>query len=68
MLKKDLIARNPLRILENTGNTVLNAGQFGMVAAMAGVGKTACWCSWPWIAFSMVKMSYISVLINLSKR
>jgi len=41
MLKKDLIARNPLRILENTGNTVLNAGQFGMVAAMAGVGKTA---------------------------
>lgn len=41
MLKKDLITRNPLRILESTGNTVLNAGQFGMVAAMAGVGKTA---------------------------
>lgn len=41
MVKKDLIARNPLRILEHTGNAVLSAGQFGMVAAMAGVGKTA---------------------------
>lgn len=41
MIKKDLIARNPLRILENAGNTMLNAGQFGMVAATAGVGKTA---------------------------
>jgi hypothetical protein len=41
MLKKDLILRNPLRLLGNNADDVLSEGGFGAVLARAGVGKTA---------------------------
>lgn len=41
MLKKDLIFRNPLRLLGRTTEEILNPGEFGAVLARAGVGKTA---------------------------
>jgi len=41
MLKKDLIMRNPLRLMGHETDDILQAGQFGAVLARAGVGKTA---------------------------
>jgi hypothetical protein len=41
MLKKDLILRNPLRVMGHENDDILNAGEFGAVLARAGVGKTA---------------------------
>src|SRR5210317_1320544 len=41
MLKKDLILRNPLRVMGSENDDILNSGQFGAVLARAGVGKTA---------------------------
>lgn len=41
MLKKDLIIRNPLRLMGHEADDILQAGQFGAVLARAGVGKTA---------------------------
>jgi hypothetical protein len=41
MLKKDLIMRNPLRMIGYENDDILNAGEFGAVLARAGVGKTA---------------------------
>jgi hypothetical protein len=41
MLKKDLILRNPLRLIDQEGDQALGAGEFGAVLARAGVGKTA---------------------------
>ena len=41
MLKKDLILRNPLRLIGHEGEDILNDGQFGAIMARAGVGKTA---------------------------
>lgn len=41
MLKKDLILRNPLRLLGKSTETLLSPGGFGVVTARAGVGKTA---------------------------
>jgi hypothetical protein len=41
MLKKDLIMRNPLRVMGYENDDILNAGEFGAVLARAGVGKTA---------------------------
>jgi hypothetical protein len=41
MLKKDLILRNPLRMMGYENDEILNAGEFGAVLARAGVGKTA---------------------------
>ena len=41
MLKKDLILRNPLRILGTQEEEPLKEGAFGAVLAKAGVGKTA---------------------------
>ena len=41
MLKKDLILRNPLRVMGQENDDILDAGQFGAVLARAGVGKTA---------------------------
>ena len=41
MLKKDLILRNPLRVMGYENNDILSTGQFGAVLARAGVGKTA---------------------------
>ena len=41
MLKKDLILRNPLRMMGNENDDILAAGEFGAVLARAGVGKTA---------------------------
>ena len=41
MLKKDLILRNPLRMMGRENDDILDAGQFGAVLARAGVGKTA---------------------------
>ena len=41
MLKKDLILRNPLRLLGRKTEEILDAGEFGAVLARAGVGKTA---------------------------
>ena len=41
MLKKDLILRNPLRLLGQENKDILPKGGFGAVLARAGVGKTA---------------------------
>jgi len=41
MLKKDLIMRNPLRMMGYENDDILNPGEFGAVLARAGVGKTA---------------------------
>jgi len=41
MLKKDLILRNPLRLMGHENDDILDSGQFGAVLARAGVGKTA---------------------------
>jgi hypothetical protein len=41
MLKKDLILRNPLRLLGNENEDILLPGGFGAVLARHGVGKTA---------------------------
>jgi len=41
MLKKDLILRNPLRLLGGENQEILPQGGFGAVLARAGVGKTA---------------------------
>ncbi|MEW6673685.1 MAG: cytoplasmic protein [Thermodesulfobacteriota bacterium] len=41
MLKKDLILRNPLRLLGNERETILSPGGFGAILARAGVGKTS---------------------------
>jgi hypothetical protein len=41
MLKKDLILRNPLRLLGSRTEEKLTDGEFGAVLARAGVGKTA---------------------------
>ena len=41
MLKKDLILRNPLRLLGSRTEDKLTDGEFGAVLARAGVGKTA---------------------------
>jgi len=41
MLKKDLILRNPLRVMGYENDDILDAGEFGAVLARAGVGKTA---------------------------
>ncbi len=41
MLKKDLILRNPLRILGSEEREPIGDGEFGGVLAKAGVGKTA---------------------------
>ena len=39
MLKKDLILRNPLRLLGNEQETILSPGGFGAILARAGVGQ-----------------------------
>jgi hypothetical protein len=41
MLKKDLIMRNPLRMMGYENDEIIEAGEFGAVLARAGVGKTA---------------------------
>ena len=41
MLKKDLIFRNPLRLMGHEADDILQPGDFGAVLARAGVGKTA---------------------------
>ncbi len=41
MLKKDLILRNPLRLVGKETGQVLDEGEFGVVIARAGVGKTS---------------------------
>ena len=41
MLKKDLILRNPLRLMGYENDDILGSGKFGAVLARAGVGKTA---------------------------
>jgi hypothetical protein len=41
MLIKDLLLRNPLRLVESEGEELLSIGAFGAILARAGVGKTA---------------------------
>ena len=41
MLKKELLFRNPLRLMEYETGDVLQSGGFGAVLARSGVGKTA---------------------------
>jgi len=41
MLRKDLILRNPLRLMGRENEEILPEGGFGAVLARAGVGKTA---------------------------
>ena len=41
MLKKDLILRNPLQLIDREGEQALGDGEFGAVLARTGVGKTA---------------------------
>ena len=42
MLKKELIERSPLRILEKSIHGGVGKGNIGVVASKKGVGKTAC--------------------------
>lgn len=42
MIKTELIARSPLRILEKTLHGELPQGEIGVIASRKGVGKTAC--------------------------
>jgi hypothetical protein len=42
MIKKELNARSPLRILERSTHGGLGKGNIGIIAARQGVGKTAC--------------------------
>ena len=42
MIKKELNARSPLRILERSTQGGLGKGNLGVIAARQGVGKTAC--------------------------
>ena len=42
MVKKELITRSPLRILEQSTHGGLGNGNIGVIAARKGVGKTAC--------------------------
>ncbi|MCJ7610642.1 MAG: hypothetical protein MUP19_00135, partial [Candidatus Aminicenantes bacterium] len=42
MVKQELIARSPLRILEQSLSGGLGKGNIGVLAARKGVGKTAC--------------------------
>lgn len=41
MVKRELIVRNPLRILAQENGNALKEGEFGAVLARAGVGKTS---------------------------
>ncbi len=42
MIKKELIERSPIRILEKSTHGGLQKGDIGVIAARKGVGKTAC--------------------------
>ncbi len=42
MVRKELIKRSPLRILEKSTRGGLGKGNIGVIAARKGVGKTAC--------------------------
>ena len=42
MVKNELIARSPLRILEKTTNGSIKSGEIAVIASRRGVGKTAC--------------------------
>jgi hypothetical protein len=42
MIRTELIARSPLRILEKSTHGGLGRGNIGIIAARRGVGKTAC--------------------------
>jgi len=42
MIKKELITRSPLRILEKSTHGGVGKGNIGVIAARKGVGKTAC--------------------------
>jgi hypothetical protein len=42
MIKRELNARSPLRILERSTHGGLGKGNLGVIAARQGVGKTAC--------------------------
>lgn len=42
MIKKELISRSPLRILEKSTHGGVGKGNIGVIAARKGVGKTAC--------------------------
>jgi hypothetical protein len=42
MIRSELIARSPLRILEKSTRGGLGKGNIGVIAARRGVGKTAC--------------------------
>jgi KaiC/GvpD/RAD55 family RecA-like ATPase len=42
MLKKELVARSPIRVLEKTIHGGLGKGNLGVFTAWKGVGKTAC--------------------------
>jgi hypothetical protein len=42
MVKEELIKRSPLRILEQSTHGGVGSGNIGVIAAIKGVGKTAC--------------------------
>lgn len=42
MVKKELVTRSPLRILEKSTQGGVGKGNIGVIAARKGVGKTAC--------------------------
>ena len=42
MVRKELIQRSPLRILEQSTQGGLGKGNIGVIAARKGIGKTAC--------------------------
>jgi hypothetical protein len=42
MIKKELISKSPLRIMENSIHGGVGKGNIGVIAARKGIGKTAC--------------------------
>ena len=42
MIKKELISKSPLRILEKSIHGGVGKGNLGVIAARKGIGKTAC--------------------------
>jgi hypothetical protein len=42
MVKKELIEKSPLRILDKSSHGGVKAGEIGVIASRRGIGKTAC--------------------------
>jgi len=45
MLKEELIAKSPVRLLEKSIEGGLKAGNIGVIASRKGIARRASWCS-----------------------